>query len=310
MSSSNRISSGRGRSGVESSHQSPLVRIGVGVDGSPSGRDAVVLASRLADTTGAEMMLIAVHEEPLLEGVLPREVGWRSVRSQAREMLIGTRDALAPGARLVVESDAVMWRALHRVARREHRDLLAVGSGHKATDGHVRLGNKSHELLGNLECPLAIAPRDMAHRGKLRLERIGIGFEEGPEARAALELAGAIALAGDAELAVCAVIDDRTPVGAPNEDLVPEGETIVENQARALSDRARAAARAVGVNAQVHTSRAGAADALSAFGDGVDLLVIGSSSSGPAGRVSLGRTGRALVERVTCPVLIVPSPGR
>ena len=251
-------------------------------------------------------MLIAVYEEPLLEGVVPAQMGWRGVRKQARAMLVATRD-FAPSARVVVEPNLFVWRGLQRVVRREHRDLLVVGLGHRATDGHVSLGHGAQELSGNLECPLAIAPRALASRGERRIERIGVGFEDAPEARSALELAGAIALAAGAELAVCAAIDDRTPVGVPNEDLVPVGETIAENQARGLQYRARTAARTIGATAQVEISRADAADALCAFGV-VDLLLIGSSRSGRRGRVALGSTGRGAARRAPCPILIVPRP--
>jgi hypothetical protein len=57
----------------------------------------------------------------------------------------------------------------------------------------VRLGDEARQLLCHLECPLAIAPRGMGSREKPQLERIGVGFDDGPQARAALELAGSIA---------------------------------------------------------------------------------------------------------------------
>jgi nucleotide-binding universal stress UspA family protein len=290
------------------SHVSPPALIGVGVDGSSSGRDAVALASLLASATGGELMLIAVHEEPLLEGVVPGEMGWRSVKQQAHAMLAQTRDSLAPSARIVVESDVFAWRALRRAVRRERRELLVVGSGRDAADGRVSLGRSAQELLGRLECPLAIAPEGMADRDLRRLERIGVGFEDEPEARAALELAGAIALAAGAELEVCAVIDDRTPVGVPDEDLVPVGETIADNQARGLRHRVGTAAATIGVAPRVNTSGAGSADALFAFGSDLDLLLIGSSRRSPAGRVCLGSTGEAIVAGAPCPVLIAPRP--
>jgi nucleotide-binding universal stress UspA family protein len=312
MSSRGRMRSGHRRSDLARARSRPPALIGVGVDGGPSGRDAVALASLLASATGGELMLIAVYEEPLLEGVIPAEVGWRSVKQQARAMLAETRDSLAPSARIVVEPDVFAWRALRRVVRRERRELLVVGSGRDAGEGRVSLGRSAQELLGRVECPLAIAPRGMAGRDTRRLERIGVGYDDEPEARAALELAATIALAARAELEVCAVIDDRTPVGAPDEDLVPVGETIVENQARGLRDRVRTAARTIGVAPRVETSCARAADALSAFGSGVDVLVIGSSRSGRAGRVSVRSTGDALVIAggAPCPVLIVPRPVR
>ena len=81
---SSRASSTRGLS-VDRSRSSPPVRIGVGVDGGSSGRDAVVLASQLARATGGELMLIFAHEEPLLEPVVPAEMGWANAQKQARE---------------------------------------------------------------------------------------------------------------------------------------------------------------------------------------------------------------------------------
>lgn len=77
------------RSGDDGSRPSPPFRIGVGADGSPSGDDAVVLASQLARgtsaelmlTASAELMLTAVYEEPLLEPVVPRRRGSWSIRT-------------------------------------------------------------------------------------------------------------------------------------------------------------------------------------------------------------------------------------
>ena len=126
MSSPARIPAGRGRTHVGRSHSSPPALIGVGVDGSASGRDAVVLASLIASATSGELMLIAVYEEPLLEGVVPAQMGWRTAKKQARAMLASTRDSLAPSARLVVEPNLFVWRGLQRVVRREHRDRRSI----------------------------------------------------------------------------------------------------------------------------------------------------------------------------------------
>ncbi len=71
------------------------------------------------------------------------------------------------------------------------------------------LGETAAELTDHLECPLAIAPRGLRHRKNPRLERVGAGFEDGPESLAALELAAAITLMAGANLAVHAAIDHR-----------------------------------------------------------------------------------------------------
>ncbi len=104
-------------------------------------------------------MLIPVSEEPLLEGVVWDQIGSTSTKKQARAMLARRRDALAPQARIVVQSNALTWPGLLRVARLEHRGLLIVRSARRANYGHVRLGNAADVLLSHLAFPLAIAPR-------------------------------------------------------------------------------------------------------------------------------------------------------
>jgi len=299
---------GLSRSPVGRSRPSPPVRVGVGVDGHASGRDAVVLASQLARASGGELMLIAIYEEPLLEPLVPSEAGWTSGRKQARAMLAATRDSLAREARIVVDSNALVWRGLCRVSEREHRDLLVVGSGRRAGDGQVRLGERARDLLYHLECPLAIAPRGMSNRAAPRLERIGVGFNDGPEARAALELAGSVALEAGAQLAVRGVIDEHVP-GVPI--LKPgglEGDAVVSERSKSLLQRTLAASRATGAAVGVDVTPGGPVDALLELAAEVDLLIIGSGRSGPANRVCLGKTGSALLDGAPCPVLIVPRP--
>jgi nucleotide-binding universal stress UspA family protein len=267
-----------------------------------------VLASLLAGVTSAELMLIGVHEEPIVNVVLPAEVGWTTTKRQARATLIETRDLLAPDARIRVQSDTLVWRALRHVARVEHRDLLVVGSGRHAAKGQVKIGPTARDLLCHLECPLAIAPRGMRNRDRPRLERIGVGFDRGAEAQAALKMAGSLALSASATLVVCAIADDRILGGLANEEDTFGGIDIMASEVSSLSDDATAAARATGVPVAVTANAGVPADRLLAFAAAVDLLVIGSSRSGPPGRVNLGSTGRALADRAACPLLVIPRP--
>lgn len=282
--------------------------IGVGVDGAPAGRDAVVLAAMLARATQAELMLTAIFEQPLLEGVVPAELGWTSVKEQARAMLARTRDSLAPDARIAVQSNALAWRGLLRITRLEHRDLLVLGSTRRADYGQVGLGNVAGELMSHLECPLAIAPRGMQDDAGARLERIGVGFDATPESEAALSQAGAIALASDADLLVRAVIDDRMAGGTRPADVVLGGDAIVARRLASLSERARAAALDTGARAHVDVVTGAPAGGLRELCDHVDLLVIGSGHAGASGRVQLGSAGRRLLGNAPAPILITPRP--
>lgn len=255
-------------------------------------------------------MLISVQEEPLVEFVGPAEVGWTSRQKRVSEMLAGVRDSLAPDARTVVQPDVLVWRALRHVVRQEHRDLLVVGSSHDADKGHVRLGRNTTELLGHLECPLAIAPSGQRDSGREQLERIGVGLDGGPESRAALSLAASIAAAAGAELDVRGAVDDGVAGGLRTEQIVLEGNAITAAQLSAAFERDLDATRATGVPAQVEVEVGMATDVLSELADGVDLLVIGSGHSAAPGRLQLGDTGRALLHYAPCPVLVVPRPAK
>jgi hypothetical protein len=83
--------------------------------------------------------------------------------------------------------------------------------------GKVELGERSEELLRHLECPLALAPKGMAEREGKRLERIGVGFDDEAESRAALQLAGSIAVTAGADLEVRGIVDRRGPGGVTTE---------------------------------------------------------------------------------------------
>jgi nucleotide-binding universal stress UspA family protein len=287
----------------------PVCHIAAAVDGYPEGRDAAALGAVLARTTGADLMLVTVQPEPLV--VLPSGMDWKSVRKQARVMLAAVRDEFAPDARLKVRTDLSVARALRRVVRDQHRDLLVVGSSPKALDGHVRIGKRTRQLLGQLECALAFAPRGMRDVSGLRLERIGVGFDGGPESQAALEVAGTIASAAGAELHVRCVVDDRALMGWGADWVGATAgawDEIVGKEIDSLRERATVAAEQLGAKAQTATTTGRPADALRALSGEVDLLVIGSRRWGAAARVSLGSTGESVMFHASCPVLVVPRP--
>jgi nucleotide-binding universal stress UspA family protein len=285
-------------------------QIAVGVDGYPEGRDAATLGAALARATGADLMLVTVHLDPLVP--LPSGLDWSSLQEQSELMLRETRGALAPDARYVVETDFSVPRALERVVRREHRDLLVVGSSRDASDGHVRIGKRTRQLIGHAACALAIAPRGMHRAVEPRLARVGVGYDGGPESEAALSLARSIALAAGAELHIRGVVDDRVAPLAyaglgrfGTYDL----EGLARAEVKALSERTVAAAGAADAKAHVDVSRGRPVDRLSELCADVDLLVIGSRRWGAVARLLLGSTGEALLQgAASCPVLIVPRP--
>lgn len=289
----------------------PIARIAVGVDGFSEGEDATALGAAIARVTGAELMLVTVHPDPLL--LLPGLAGVKSLGDEADGIVRSVRDRLAPGARLRVETDLSVPRALSRVVRQAHRDLLIVGSSRHADPGRVQIGKRTRQLLGEFSCPLAVAPRGYQDGTAPALRRIGAGYDGSPESGAAVSLAASLAKAAGAELHIDAVVDDRfPPIGfttpAWGGGLLTAWQEAVDAQTASLSDGLHQCSTGTGVKTVARLANGRPADALLKLAENVDLLVIGSRRWGPAARVLLGSTGEALLHGAACAVLTVPRP--
>jgi nucleotide-binding universal stress UspA family protein len=285
-------------------------RLAVGVNGFPEGLDAAALGNVISRATGAAMMLVAVHPNPMI--VVPEGLDWNSLHQQARNTLIGARDSFAPDARLAVRTDYSIARALQRIVADEHRDLLIVGSSRHAPAGHVRIGKRTRQLLCHFECALAVAPRGLHHRSDVTLRRIGVGYDGTPESQVALAWAGAVAVGCGAELRVRSVVDDRMPTVGWGEvwigDMMRDWVAAVNEEKDSLRSQAEATAEQAGLRIDADAVSGRPADALLALSSEVDLIVIGSRRWGPVKRVLLGSTGEALMHDAACAVVAVPRP--
>jgi nucleotide-binding universal stress UspA family protein len=285
-------------------------RIAVGVNGLPEGEDALALGAALAEAAEAELMLVAVHPDLLV--VLPPDMDWTSLRHEARDTLRNARKRRAPGARMTLEHDVSVPRALRRVVRRDHRDLLVLGSSRHAPNGHIRIGKRTRQLLGQFDCALAVAPRGLHKRGEPTLRRIGVGYDGGPEAQAALGLAGSLAESAGATLCVTSVLDDRLPpIGwsSLGRGTLSEywGELLADEM-DVLRQDLETATKLTRAPVEIDVQRGRPADRLLDLTHNLDLLVIGSRRWGPVSRLVLGSTGEAAMHDAACPVIAVPRP--
>jgi nucleotide-binding universal stress UspA family protein len=285
-----------------------LRQIVVGVNGKSEGRDAAALAGALHLATGADALLVAVLSDPL---ILPLAgANWKELHMTAETKLAETRDALVPDARVAIETDVSIARALGRVAARERADLIVVGSSSDADAGRVAIGKRTRQLIGDAQSSLAVAPRGLAEGGTPRIARIGVGYDGGPESEAALALASAIARGSGAVLAVRAVVEDMLPafglVGPGSAQLIGEWDSLVASNVETLRARAAEAARDTAAEATVEVQTGHSSEALLEFSKELDLIVVGSRRWGTVARLILGSTGEALVRGAACPIIIVP----
>ncbi|MDQ2894594.1 MAG: universal stress protein [Actinomycetota bacterium] len=283
-------------------------RIVVGYDGTAEGRDAVVLGAAIASATGAGLSLVGVFPPMLVP--LPGEFSRASLRTQAEAGLRDVRDAVAPDALIETVVDLSMPRALRHFAERWHADLVVLGSERKACEGHARIGRRGRQLLYDAPFAVAVASRGL-HEQALKLGRIGVGYDGGPESRAALGLAVELARGAHAALAVRSVVEDMIPVLDARGWLAFEDwshDHVWEDERQSAQAAAEEAVRALGVPVEVSATVGEPGRELRALSESVDVIVVGSRRWGLFARLVTGSVGETLVRDAACSLVIVPRP--
>lgn len=187
---------------------------------------------------------------------------------------------------------------LHRVAEQNAMDLLVVGTCRHGLVGRVLLGDDTRASLDGAPCAVAIAPLGYAQTST-PIEVIGVGYDASPESDAALALARTLAAEIDAKVRVLSVVSalPYAYAGLAPMDLGSQIETLLgeaRNRVDALDGVEGRAAYGLPV------------EELTAFGEEVDLLLVGSRSYGPARHLMLGSTSRHLTRTARCPLLVLP----
>jgi len=252
----------------------------VGVDGAQGGRDAIALATQLADE-GATTSLVHVFGAGLMPGkgtalLLSVEL------EQSRELLERERRAAAPAADLIPCADRSIGHALHGLAERHSADLIVIGACRHGFLGRLLLGSDTISALNGAPCAVAIAPFGYADRAH-PLSALGVGYDGSPESEQALAAARALAPCLGSSVRVMSVVSPQD---------IPYGEPIA--RVGGLADD------------EVDITYGDPSEALLSLGEQVDLLIVGSRGYGPVGRLMHGSTSNQLARRARCPLLVLP----
>jgi nucleotide-binding universal stress UspA family protein len=269
----------------------------VGVEGRQGGRDAIALATRLL-ADGGRLTLVHVH------GGAPRSAHATiaalatTAEQDSLAMLRRERDAAEVDAELLGFSSSSPGHGLHTLAEQRGADLIAVGSCARSALGRAMLGDDARASLNGAPCAVAIALHGYAKHPK-PIVSIGVGYDESPESEQALAAAKAIAARHRSLVRALQVV--TLPAYAFTGAASPAiGESIdaLVSEAGARMDRLS------GVNGRVVYGVPG--EELAAFGEQVDLLVVGSRSHGPVRRLMLGSASNMLQRDGRCSLLVMP----
>jgi nucleotide-binding universal stress UspA family protein len=252
----------------------------VGYDGQPQAEDALALGALLARSSDGRLLIAHAHNmgETTSFG--------RALYDASRQVPYGVR----------VETRAVAHdtpaAALAGLAYEEHADVVVVGSSHRGSVGRALLGSVGEQVLRQLPCALAVAPRDFAERAGRPIDTIGVAFDGGEESRRALYHAVALADGLGARLHLIAVIEELTAKRP-------------EELERALSEAVASVPPEVRADTELRSGPP-AAVISERCAEGVDLLVAGSHAYGPLRRVLLGSVSTQLMRSCPCPLYLLP----
>jgi nucleotide-binding universal stress UspA family protein len=256
---------------------SDTIIAGIDLDAPDQARDAVALATWLADATSTDLLLVTIFA--------PR-AGALSTQIERR------RRQLAALAGRPVETMAIAGtapaRVLHELADQRRPRALVIGSSRGGAVGLVSLGSVGELLLHGGGAPVAVAPDDFRPPADRPID-VGVAYGVTPESDDAVRVAVDLAQRAGARLRVLTVHEpaphDEMPERRPDEHLERALAGAAAERVELTGDPAPVLARAT-------------AD--------LDLLVTGSRSYGPLGAVLLGAVTRRLVFAAQCPVMVVP----
>ncbi len=256
----------------------------VGVDGRPNGRDAIALATQLIDADGKLAFLHVHRDEP-------------AAREESHTLLRQELSAVDLEAELLSVVSQSPGRGLHEQAEQQGADLVVVGSCSHGIVGRAMLGDDTRAALNGAPCAVAIASRGYAGH-PTAISQVGVAYNQSPESTTALAVAQELAAPTKATVHALEVVS-LPPVayGGVAAPTVGFTEEIVKEASDRMKELADVDGRAVyGL----------AGEELAAFGDELDLLVVGSRGYGPLRRVVSGSTSNYLERHARCSLLVLP----
>lgn len=274
----------------------------VGVDGTSSGRDAIALADRLRAKGGRLTLAHVVLSQAPTHRNFHGTAVWRE---DARPMLERARDAEGVTAEVTGMFAASVGDGLHQLAQDCDADLLVVGSSRSGLIGRVFAIDAARGTVSRARRPVAVAPHGYASRSA-EIRIIGVAYNGSAESEVALDAARQIAVHRSAVLRALWVVPTPDALVWPAGDAQRGGPPRTVAVEEFEPEASRRLASLTGADA--HVAIGAAEKELLAFGETVDVLVLGSRGHGPLRRQILGSTSMQLTSEARCPLLIVPRP--
>jgi nucleotide-binding universal stress UspA family protein len=279
----------------------------VGIDGTPSGLEALALGSAFAVLTGAPLLLGAAYG--FSGGSFAGGLIWPPAHDAERwleEAQTRLGDAIPWSTRIIQASSPA--HGLLQLAESEDARMIVLGSNRDGPIGRVLAGSTARRVAHGAPCPVAVAPHDWRPLPADAPLTFGVGFSDTPESRDALELAARFADSAHAPLKLFTAVHIPPPAhpmfaatsvgyGQWRRERVEYAEKLAVEAIAAVGPA---------VEPDVVVLEGEPVERLADVSRGLDVLVVGSRGYGPMRSVLLGGVSAPLIERAACPVVIVP----
>jgi nucleotide-binding universal stress UspA family protein len=283
----------------------------VGYPTNRRARAVLSLASMLARSKGDDMVVCTAIRDPRVPGMARDDPKFRTyvdeladtALAQAREDV--PNDVNVQFARIDARSVAT---GLIQAADKYHASLIVVGSAMGRIE-QVTISSVADRLLHSSPIPVAVATRGYRAMGG-KVGRVTLAFTSGDQSRVQVAAAEALAAQFGAELRLASFAVHLSPPEAFRVHV--KGPSALEMWAKVIRSEA-----AMAVDADAATAHR---DPEIVIGQGNDwgealddidwapgdLLVVGSSESGPLARVFLGSQATKIIRNTPVPVIALP----
>jgi nucleotide-binding universal stress UspA family protein len=290
------------------------VTIVVGYPPNRKGKAVLNLAALLARSSGEDLAVSVVAPESWLPGLVREDAAYQSqideltdgALAQARSEL--PADVSATFATVKARSTPT---GLLEAAEQHKASMIAVGSSAAGLFGHIALSSVADRLLHSSPIPIALAPRGFRSGNTAKITRVTVAYTGTEQCDSLLRAAAGLVGKIGAKMRLASfAVQHAPPVTAmfrtEAADVVAEWSTSIQESARrVLGDSSESGERDVVIG---HGGDWETALHDVDWDDG-DLLVIGSSESGPIARVFLGSRAAKIIRHTPVPVVVVPRDG-
>lgn len=301
------------------------MEIVVGVTQGAASQDALALAVALASSLDADIVVTNIYPTAY-NYVSPAHVDaeWQGfLIEQAEESLAWARVKLGNRDRVsyVMHPSRSSGVGLAQVASQRHSQMIVIGSAPGGSDGRIAGGSTSDQLLHGSPVPVALAPHGYADWAPQALTRANVAYQQTSESDHCLDVVmRAINRAGlnpSRDLRLVTIIERVTRIYGSRLGRHAEDQVLLTLREQVESALAIAAARI-----REQSDSVEAISTLILEGDNVtqalakhdwddaDILVTGSTGSGPIRRVFLGDMAYKLIRAATIPVMVIPRSAR